>query len=415
MFQILGKTNIDFTRRSKAFLTISAIAVVVSLAWLMLHGVERGIEFSGGTELQLKFARQPDLGAIRAAVSEAMRNANIVGAPSVTSIGAPEMHEVSIRLVGGGTESEDQPETRLVIGALRDAADTAAREAGKLDLNQSEEGEIRARLASAPGVTAEQAEAFAAELVELRRDRDLLGSVADISGLPGLTPEIRSYLDSQAFFGSFAVRSQSYIGPAIGRELLGKARWAVLGSLLGVLLYIWFRFQLVWGLAAVIALAHDTIVTMGLFSLFQYEFSLPVLASFLTLIGYSVNDTVVIFDRIRENLKAGSNRPLAEIANLSVNQTLSRTVITSGLTWLSVVALWLFGGEALRGFAFVMVIGVIVGSYSTICVASALVVLLNQYRARREAVAPAAATSKAEAARGTVARKVRSGSAPRGD
>ena len=190
------------------------------------------------------------------------------------------------------------------------------------------------------------------------------------------------------------MRSQSYIGPAIGKELMQKAMFAILGSLIGMLIYIWIRFQLQWGFAAVVALTHDAVITLGLFSLFGKEMSLPVVAAFLTLIGYSVNDTVVVFDRIRENLRNRRGTDLIDIVNLSINQTLSRTIITSGLTWIVVFGLYLFGGEALKPFSFVLSVGVLVGTYSSIYVASPFLVMWQQFITRRGMGSGAAAGAK---------------------
>jgi len=199
-----------------------------------------------------------------------------------------------------------------------------------------------------------------------------------------MTPEAMEYLREQMFIGKFALRSQSFIGPTIGAELLKKAMLAILGSLVGVLFYIAIRFQVQWGIAALAALFHDTVITLGLFSLFNQQMSLPVVAAFLTLIGYSVNDTVVVFDRIRENLRLRGNQKLIDVVNKSLNQTLSRTVITSGSTWFVVVGLWILGGEALRPFAFVLTIGVIVGTYSSICIASPVLVLWKEAVLRKK-------------------------------
>ena len=207
------------------------------------------------------------------------------------------------------------------------------------------------------------------------------------------------------------VSSQSYIGPTVGRELIQKAVWAVIGAIGGMLVYIWFRFEFQWGLAAIIAMIHDAMITLGLFVLFGYELSLPVIAAFLTLIGYSVNDTVVIFDRIRENRQArgGVVGSLPQLINDSVNQTLSRTILTSFLTWLSCVSIFLFGGPALRDFSFVLVVGIIIGTYSTIYIASPILVVWQDWVIKRQQAAatasPAAATPRA------TAKKVRAGKA----
>ncbi len=220
-----------------------------------------------------------------------------------------------------------------------------------------------------------------------------------------LAPRVVSSLKAAQGENAFVVRSQAYIGPTVGRELVKKALGAVLGSMAGMLIYIWIRFEFQWGLAAVVALVHDTIITLGLFSLLGYEMSLPVVAAFLTLVGYSVNDTVVIFDRIRENLRAkgGTVANLPDLINVSMNQTLSRTILTSLLTWIVCAFLFALGGPALRDFSFVMVIGIVVGTYSSIYIASPILVVWQEWlgaRAKQKAAAPAPKV---------VAKKVRAG------
>ena len=179
--------------------------------------------------------------------------------------------------------------------------------------------------------------------------------------------------------GSFAVISADVVGAVVGADLRNRAIYVTLAALAGMLVYIAFRFEWIYGVAAVLAVFHDVMITLGFFSLFQWEISLTVIAALLTLVGYSMNDTIVIFDRIRENLRFRRRDNLAQVANDSINQTLSRTVITSGLTFLSVVAIVLFGGEVLRGFALALTIGIIIGTYSSLAVASPMM-LWWEYR-----------------------------------
>src|SRR5438876_5680560 len=156
-----------------------------------------------------------------------------------------------------------------------------------------------------------------------------------------------------------------------------------------MLVYVAFRFEWIYGVAAVVAVFHDTIITIGLFSLFNKEISLTVVAALLTLVGYSMNDTIVVFDRIRENLKILRREPLESLINRSVNQTLSRTVLTSGLTFLTAVSLYLFGGQVLNGFSFALVVGIIVGTYSSIFIASPILIFWQNFlESRKRAVAP---------------------------
>ncbi len=179
--------------------------------------------------------------------------------------------------------------------------------------------------------------------------------------------------------------STEIVGPVIGEELRRRARNATILALFAMLIYIGFRFEPVYGVGATVAVVHDVVLTLALVSLFGYEISLNVLAGFMTLVGYSVNDTIVIFDRVRENRRIHRRLTLTGIVNLSINQTLRRTVLTSGLTIVATGALFVWGGEVLRGFSFVMVAGVIVGTFSSIAIASPLVIWWHGFRSRSEA------------------------------
>ena len=194
----------------------------------------------------------------------------------------------------------------------------------------------------------------------------------------------------------FSVRSVEIVGAQVGKQLQKQAILATLYSLLGMLIYLWFRFELIYGVAAVVACFHDTLITVGAFSLARMEISLTVIAAILTLVGYSMNDTIVVFDRIRENLRISRREPLADLVNRSINQTLSRTVLTSGLTFLTVLSLFLFGGEVLRPFSFALVIGILIGTYSSIAIAAPMLVAYQDWRANsgRGASLPAARKAK---------------------
>lgn len=370
MFQILKKTNIDFMSRRKVYLAFSSVLIILALIVVGVKWLNLGIEFTGGTEMQLKYASAPDLSAVRSALKDAG-----LGNPVVTTIGDTELNEVYIRLGVTAEEGEDADLTTQVMFALHTDADRANHDSGMINLNETNEEALRIKLQSSPGISPEDAVALAAAISEYRRENAVIGAYEELEGLTGMTPAAMEFMQGQMFIGEFALRSQSFIGPAIGAELLEKAMWAVIGSLAGMLVYIGIRFQFQWGIAALVALFHDTIITLGLFSLFSQQMSLPVVAAFLTLIGYSVNDTVVVFDRIRENLRLRANQKLIDVVNKSINQTISRTIITSGSTAFVVIGLWILGGEALRSFAFVLTIGVIVGTYSSICIASPVLVL----------------------------------------
>jgi preprotein translocase subunit SecF len=186
---------------------------------------------------------------------------------------------------------------------------------------------------------------------------------------------------------AFTVQQVDIVGPTAGSQLQRQAALATLYSLLGMLIYLWFRFELIYGVAAVVAVFHDTLITVGAFSLTNQEITLTVIAAILTLIGYSMNDTIVVFDRIRENLALSRRETLPDVVNRSINQTLSRTVLTSGLTFLTVLSLFVFGGPVLRGFSFALVVGVLIGTYSSIAVAAPMLVAYQDWRKSKGKVA----------------------------
>jgi preprotein translocase subunit SecF len=376
VFRILKSTKFDFMGVSKSMLILSTALIVLSCVALLVMGLNMGVEFTGGTEIQLKYAGTPDLSDIRNTLKS-------IGMPNsvVTTIGDVEDNEVYIRLgvtAGEATgDSTDETTTRVVTELLGGEF--------KLDRDLNIMGTVPLAklLAGSPELTSAEATAIAEAVLAVRKEQAIFTSLQSIADLPGVTPAVMSYLESeQVSTGPLSIRSESYIGPTIGKELKRKAGMAIFGSLLGMLVYIWIRFELQWGFAAVVALFHDTIITLGLVAIFHKELTLPVVAAFLTLIGYSVNDTVVVFDRIRENLRKQSGS-LEDVVNLSINQTLSRTIITSGLTLVVTLSLFLFGGAALNPFAFVLTMGVIVGTYSSVFVASPVVVLLKRTQERR--------------------------------
>jgi preprotein translocase subunit SecF len=210
----------------------------------------------------------------------------------------------------------------------------------------------------------------------------------------------------QANLGRFEVLSTEVVGPVIGADLQRRGIWATFASILGITVYIALRFRPSFAVGAIVATLHDILVTIAFLGFFGYELSLNVVAALLTITGYSVNDTIVIFDRVRENFGKMRRDPLEQVVNTSVNQTLGRTVITAGTTFLSVLALFLFGGEVLEGFAFTMLVGIVSGTYSTVFIAAAIAIILSQRkgRAAAPASAPAAAARKSGKSKGAVAR-----------
>ena len=368
--QILSDTKIDFLGRRHYFVALSIVLILAGTVSLALNGGPRlGIDFKGGTLLYIKFKEAPDVGRIRGALAE--QGINVATLQPFEEEGS---HELKIDLDLGSEEN-------LSIG--RDTIEKTLHslyppEPGKLDFNNAGEetltDRLKQRLASSPLSSAEIEQAATA-LIDFRDAAPRAGIVKDFSELtsvPGVVPDIISALREEAYLGDFAIRRVEVVGPKIGRDLQWQAVQATLAALGGMLLYIAFRFEWIYGVAAVVAVFHDVLITVGFFSLFDREIELTVVAALLTLVGYSMNDTIVIFDRVRENLKLTRKQPLEKLLNDSVNQTLSRTVLTSGLTFVAVLSLFVFGGEVLRGFSFALVVGVLVGSYSSIFVASPL-------------------------------------------
>jgi preprotein translocase subunit SecF len=343
-----------------------------------VFGIRRGIELGGGAELQLKYSSAPDVGEIRSALAASGFESLLVN-----SIGAPEENEVYIRIgldeEGRAEPLEEEGITSRVVAALGTEDMRRQEAAGRVDVNTASTPALAALLGRAAGVSREEAERAAAAIAQARKERGLFDSVEAAIVAANVPSAAGDLLRQQGYTGAFVVRSQAYIGPAIGKELIKKAVWAILGSLAGMLVYIWVRFEFRWGLAAVVALVHDVVITLGLFTVFGFEMSLPVIASFLTLIGYSVNDKVVVFDRMRENLQSHRGIELMKLLNDSMNQALSRTVLTSTLTWLAAIALFALGGPALRDFAFPLMIGIVVGTYSSMYTAAPFLLLWQRF------------------------------------
>jgi preprotein translocase subunit SecF len=387
VFQIVKNPKFDFMGKRKIFLALSVVLVLASVGLLTTKGLNKGIEFEGGGEVQVKFQDMPDIGQIRSVLAGLSTTT-----PVVTTIGSPDNHEVVIKIATPeATPDQNQGDlTQRVVDRLRfGGTPTEAEKTNRpKDLNTVDAQVLARHLADkSAALDPVAAEELAGEILALRKEKAIFTSYDELDGIEGLTPEVRSALEANTEIGEFALRSQSYIGPVIGKELKKNSMLAIIGSLIGMMLYIWIRFELQWGFAAVVALTHDTLITLGLFSLFGQEMSLPVVAAFLTLVGYSVNDTVVLFDRIRENVKTAGIRDFKQLVNKSINQTLSRTIITSGSTWIVVLGLLLFGGKALGPFAFVLVVGVLIGTYSSIFVASPIVVLWRELADRRAGAA----------------------------
>ena len=378
--EFFKNTNIDFLGKKWYFLAFSLVFSVAGiLSMLFWHHLPLGIDFRGGTLVYVKFAQQPNPDDIRKAMDRAgLHNARI------QRYGPPANNEVLVALdIQETTEQALDKGKNQIIQALETNTPQ-----GKQDLNNSGVQSIKDDLLSKDplhlGTDADAKYTAVAQAVVNYRDKSKGGVLASMGELRGaVDPGVLASLQDGFYLSDFGVRNVEIVGPQVGKQLQTQAKLAVLYSLAGMLVYLWFRFELIYGLAAVVVCFHDTLITVGAFSLLGKEISLTVIAAILTLVGYSMNDTIVVFDRIRENVKLLRRESLAEIVDRSINQTLSRTVLTSGLTFLTVLSLYLFGGEVLHGFSLALVIGIIIGTYSSIFIASPMLVAYQDWRLRK--------------------------------
>jgi len=336
------------------------------------------VDFRGGTLVYVKFVQSPDLGHIRNQLDKAgLHNAVIQRYDIATN------NEVVIKLdVKETSEADLSKGKNQIISALETNPVQ-----GKQNINNSDRigfTAVRDKLVLRDPLHAEPAEyERQARRVLDFRDKEHGGVIKSLDDLKGLVPDgVVESLKQDFYAGNFGVRNSDVVGPQVGGQLKQQASLAVGFSLVAMLIYLWFRFELIYGVAAVVAVFHDTLITVGAFSLTNQEITLTVIAAILTLVGYSMNDTIVVFDRIRENVKLMRRESLSEIVNKSINQTLSRTILTSGLTFLTVLSLYLFGGEVLHGFSFALVVGIVIGTYSSIAVAAPMLVAYTEWRSK---------------------------------
>jgi preprotein translocase subunit SecF len=395
--ELFRDANFDFLGKKWYFLSVSILLTIAGLASMFFwHGIPLGVDFKGGTLVYVKFNSTPNEDNIRKAMDQAgLHNARI------QRYGPPANNEVLIALEQKETSeaSLDTAKVRIVQALEASVPQQQAAGAGKQDLNNASMASIREALMGADplgvGIDAQQRYTEIAQAIVNYRDRTRGGVLASLDELKGVVPAPGiTALQERFFVSNFAVRNVEIVGPQVGAQLQKQAILATLYSLAGMLVYLWFRFELMYGVAAVVAVFHDTLVTIGAFSLTNREITLTVIAAILTLIGYSMNDTIVIFDRVRENLKMMRRESFSEIVNRSINQTLSRTILTSGLTFLTVLSLYVFGGEVLRGFSFALVIGILIGTYSSVAVAAPILVAYQEWRARKSGRGPVAVPSE---------------------
>jgi preprotein translocase subunit SecF len=373
--------NYDFLGKKWYFIVFSLVFSVAGLLSIFFwHGIPLGVDFRGGTIVRVKFSHPPNDDAIRASLEKVGLKRAKIQKYSGTGV----INEVLIDL-----DVRETSEAALDQGKVQiiNALETSA-VAGKQDLNNASSLAVQNYLLEKDplraGTDASQRYATQAKAIVDYRDKVKSGVLSSLEELKAAAdPAVVVSLQDGFYLSDFGVRDVAIVGPQVGGQLRKQAMLATLYSLAGMLVYLGFRFEWIYGVAAVVTVFHDTLITVGAFSLTNKEISLTVIAAILTLIGYSNNDTIVVFDRIRENLKLMRREKLADIVNRSINQTLSRTILTAGLTFLTVLALYLFGGEVLHGFSFALVIGILIGTYSSIAIAAPILVAYQDWRSNK--------------------------------
>jgi preprotein translocase subunit SecF len=386
--ELFRQTNIDFLRYKWIAIGASWVLIAVGLfAIFVQKGLKFGIDFAGGTQIAVRFTQRPDLDHLRKILDAAN-----LGDTGIQRYEDPSKNEVLIRVQQQKREGRDV--SHDVQNALKSGLAAPGADPSKLDLNREGKDTLGARLTAADPdhvsgrpdvVPADYYGRIAERIIAYRSRVGIFHSTADFDRVPDVSAPVKAWLKANCYAGPFVLLSAENVGPQVGADLRKKALLAVVWSIGGMLAYIAIRFRsLPFGVGAVVALIHDTLITVGLLALMGREFNLVVVAALLTLVGYSVNDTVVVYDRVRENQRTPKKESLESVINRSINQTLSRTVLTSGATMLVCVALFFLGGEVLNTFALALIIGIIVGTYSSIYVAAAIVVIWKDLRSRRK-------------------------------
>ena len=382
--ELFKQTSINWLGKKWWFLSISVALFLIGVAAYFLRGgFAYGIDFTGGTIINIKFNQTPNPDRIR----DSLKSSSVTP-PTIQRYDLPGKNTVQVRMQTPlGAEQNDMASSQdQLVAQLRKSFDPEHVGSPLVDFNNAGLDALNKYLLStdpdnmkSQNKTTQEIDAHYKTLAQSMldyRNKDgegLVNSLDELRNASDVSPAAVEGLKKSYYAGPFAVKGLESIGAIVGSDLRRRATLAVGLSFLAMLVYIGFRFKPIYGVAAIVALFHDVSITLGLFALTQKEISLTVIAALLTLVGYSVNDTIVIFDRVRENLRLMRKESLFQVLNLSINQTLSRTIMTSGFTFLAVLSLFLFGGEVLNGFSFTLTVGIILGSYSTIALASTIV------------------------------------------
>lgn len=386
--QIFKKTpNIDFLKFKWFALALTIVLVLAGILNITLgHGLKMGVDFGEGTLIRVMFKDPVSVSAIRQLLSD-------VGlGNSVIQESGKSGREFQIRTVEVRTTSQAGEEieshqilANKVIAALQNKEDQQRLAQGLVDLNNIDSRSLTALLMT---ISPDSAEQIAERLMSYRKDQSIISDWNELKKEPvSLSDDVLNQLQAKTFLGQMTVLSKETVGPQAGKELRKKAIQAIIWSLVAMLVYIAFRFKGVeFGTAAIFTLAQDVLICLSIYSFTNREINLPIIAAFLTIVGYSVNDTIVIFDRIRELRKTMRKEPLEKIMNMSLNINLTRTIITAGTVFIAVLALFLFGGKVINDFAFIMLVGTIEGVYSTVFMSCPVVLWWDQLFGKQKKV-----------------------------
>lgn len=362
-------------KRYHAFI-FSGIIIVIGIILFFVRGFNLGIDFTGGTNIEISFRENISTDDIRSALGTiGMSNATIqrvgkgVNKFFIKTILTSEDKKGKKKAKTADIERAEAEAYEAMTRKIEEALKTETErnlDKTKKDLNNIPEAEVVELLVKG-GITKDKADESAARIIAFKTEAEtgLIGSFDELRKL-GLTDRVIKAVEDNSYLGRFTFLSVEMVGPNVGHDLRQKATLAAVWALIGMLIYIGFRFRFIFGFSAVITLLHDVLVTLAFILAFHIEVSLQVVAAILTIVGYSINDTIVVFDRVRDNLKLMKRRDAEDILDASINQTLSRTILTSGTTMLAVIALFFFGGEVIRSFSFTLMIGIFFGTYSSI-------------------------------------------------
>jgi len=380
--KIFDNPNYDFIKYRWHAVVISALIIGAGLAMFLTSGINLGVDFAGGANIILKFREEVPLAQLRTDLPDA----------TIQQYGKPEDRAVLIRLPQLKKEGDYAGE---VVEKLHNQMNPEA--GAKYDLNYRGSDNLAGLLMQADpdarGTNPNSEQHYrtiARSIIAKRSELGIFSALNQATGVAGVSTGTARVLNERAFVGRFNVLNQETVGPQVGAQLQQKAIWAILLSSLAMGIYIWVRFDFVFGVAAMICIIHDVLIAMAFLLFLRLEFSLNVVAAILTIVGYSVNDTVVTYDRVREN-KRKIKKPmsLAEHLNLAMNQTLSRTILTAGSVFLVLLAMLIFGGEVIRSFSWILTVGVVSGTYSTLLIVPAVAVAWEHWKSRRRpATAP---------------------------